>query len=269
MIDLDDQLYSGGFYSIVQSFERKQLPFKNAARVLPQPNIDLAGLWDIMVPPPDIAPPNDWRDDALKKRLQLQHDLVGESELLLLHAMLIAILRRNDPPADATDLFFRIWREQGKALAPALSVRWLISAATTFADCGQTMQQRSAGMGLSVLFDLIKLHDSERRVSGRRNDRPFRNQRNVDRHPLAFDMQPFSLVSGDLDRNMLARLWKLCEADETVRPLGARMLHMVMSDPRSVFARVQHFRRDTAGKKADKKDNDQVVKLPNPGGPLI
>ncbi|MBL4767813.1 MAG: hypothetical protein JKY94_08880 [Rhodobacteraceae bacterium] len=241
-MDLDKQIYSGGFYSIVKSFERKQIPFKNAASVLPPPDVDLAQLWDITVQAPDAPAPADWRFDVRNKHLQLKHIFAGENELFLLHAMLIAILRRDDPPPVASDLFFRIWREQGSRMARTLSTRWLISAATTFADCGKTMEQRAAGMGLSMLFDLIKLHDSERRLTGQKGNRPFRQARGTTRQPLAFDMRPYSLARGDLDRNMLARLWKLCETDNTVRPLGSRMLEMVMTDERSIFARVQHFR---------------------------
>ena len=41
---------------------------------------------------------------------------------------------------------------------------------------------------------------------------------------------------------MLARLWRLAERDDTLQPLGFRMLRMVMTDKRSVFARVQRYR---------------------------
>jgi hypothetical protein len=38
---------------------------------------------------------------------------------------------------------------------------------------------------------------------------------------------------------MLARLWQLAERDATIRPLGMRMLRIVMQDRRSIFARIQ------------------------------
>ncbi len=245
MIELDSQLHKGGFYSIVKRFERNQHSFRNTACILPPADVDLNELWNITVQSPDapeVADIDEWQFDVRRKHQQLQHSLVGENELFLLHAMLISILRRNDPPQEAADLFFRVWKEQGKALARALPTRWLISAATTFADCGQTMEQRSAGMGLYMLFDLVKLHDSERRVTGQKGDRPFRQTPGTTRQPLAFDMRPYSLARGDLDRNMLARLWKLCESDDTLGALGTHMLQMVMSDQRSIFARVQHYR---------------------------
>jgi hypothetical protein len=55
-------------------------------------------------------------------------------------------------------------------------------------------------------------------------------------------MEGYSLISGDLDRNMLARLWRLAEGDGALRPLGLHLLGLVVSDPNTVFARVRHYR---------------------------
>lgn len=246
MFDLEDQIYAGGFSPIVKIYETNQLPFKNVHLVLPPPDVDLARLRNTIVRLPIPVDIEELCDDARSKHYQLQQEFTGENELFLLHAMLISILRRRDPPVAASDLFFRIWRENGDEMARTLPVRWLISSATTFADCGQTSAQRAGGMGLYMLFDLIKLHDSERRLSGWKNDKGFRRKKDRIKHPLAFDMQPYFLARGDLDRTMLARLWKISESDATLRPLGIGMLRMVISDQRSVFSRVQKYRRKPA-----------------------
>jgi hypothetical protein len=204
--------------------------------------VDLAALLTEQVPPPpslDTPPP---RYSARNKWLELQDEFQGQPALFHLHAMLIAMSRRDNPPDRAMALFFRIWSELGQQIAPELSVRWLISAATTFADCGQTADQRACGMGLSTMFDMIKMHDSERRVSGRPNNTPFRRTPGTRRAPLAFGMAPYSLKRGDADRVMLARLWQLCERDATIRPLGMRMLRMAITDRRSIFGRLQKLR---------------------------
>ena len=94
-------------------------------------------------------------------------------------------------------------------------------------------------MGFSVLFDMIKLHDSERRLSGRAGDEPFPRRRKDKVAPLAFDLEGYSMRNGDLDLNLFARLWKLSESDLTIRPLGLKMLELAMTDPRTVFNRIQ------------------------------
>lgn len=124
-------------------------------------------------------------------------------------------------------------------MAETLNVRWLISAATTFADHGQTGDERALGMGLSVLFDMIKLHDSERRLTGLTGNDPFRRQ-GAGRVPgIAFGMQGYSFKGGDLDKVLLARLAQLADRTPRMRALAHTMLNLIMSERRSIFARVQ------------------------------
>lgn len=243
-LDGDDQIYPSGFAGLIDRLEQRQQPYDDPLSSLPDADVDLNALRLQTVVAPAGPGPQDWRHDIDRKCESLTHELAGYSHLALLHALVIAILRRRDPPNRAKTLFFRIWDEQGHAIAQDLPARWLISAATTFADHGRTGDQRVAGMGLSMLFDMIKLHDSERRLSGRSNADPFRHRKHRDRASLAFDMTPYALNHrGDMDRTILARLWQVGTADETITPLTMRMLSLVMSDPRSVFARVQHFKQ--------------------------
>lgn len=224
--------------------EKREAPFEEPLQALPPVDTDLNALRSQLVaaaPDPGSLPDN--RKCALRKKALLQAEFTGKPELWLLHGLCIAILRRRGPPPEARQLFLRIWAEQGSALARELPVRWLISAAATFADHGETMDQRLGGQGLMMLFDLIKLHDSERRQSGRRNSDGFPRTRGGRRpDSLAFDMVPYSLDRGDLDKNMLTRLWRHAEDDAVLRPLGVRMLQMVMSDPRSIFGRIQRYK---------------------------
>lgn len=242
MIDLENTLYPGGFRKLMKFLERRQRSFHEGGDVLPARDVDLAVLHATTVPAPTCAPDDLPRYTAQRKWQELQAEFEGQSELFRLHAMVIAMSRRTDPPPDALLLFFRIWAEQGALMARELPTRWLISAATTFADCGQNSDQRALGMGLSLLFDLIKLHDSERRNAGQAGETPSRFVHPKDRPPLAFDMAPYSFEKGDLDKVMLARLWQLAERDSTIAPLAVAMLRMVMSDTRSIFARAQSLK---------------------------
>lgn len=243
-LDGDDLIYPSGFAGLIDRLESRQKPYDDPLTALPDVDVDLAALRLQTIVAPAGPGPDDWRRDIERKRESLKHELAGQSHLALLHALVISILRRRDPPKRAKALFFRIWDEQGHVFAQELPVRWLIAAATTFADHGRNGDQRAAGMGLSTLFDMIKLHDSERRLSGRSNADPFRHRKHRDRASLAFDMTPYALNHrGDMDRVMLARLWQVGTSDDTIMPLTMRMLGLVMKDPRSVFARVQHFKQ--------------------------
>lgn len=179
---------------------------------------------------------------AQKRRAEYQKEFRGESELYCLHAILIATLRRRDPPPQTRNLFFRLWREQGQWLASTVRMRWRISAATTFADHGENGDQRALGMGLSVLFDSIKLHESERRLSGQLPIEPFDLPKGPIKTKLAFNSRPYSFKNGDLDRNLITRLWDLSERDATIRPLAQSMLNEIMLDQRTTFARVQKIK---------------------------
>ncbi len=237
-----DAIYPGGFANLMKFLDKRQTPFVGVSTFLPPQSVDLKTLWAIKVSPPSEDRDSLPRLDVRRKSLELQEEFVDQPRLLHLHALLVAVLRRNNPPDVAKRLFFRIWREEGQQVADALSVRWLISATTTFADCGETGDQRALGMGLSLLFDLIKLHDTERRATGIPGNAPSTFVGSRDRPPLAFGMAPYSMRKGDLDKILLARLWKLAEREPTMQHLAMRMLEMAISDRRTVFARMQDYK---------------------------
>ncbi|WP_299653918.1 hypothetical protein [uncultured Tateyamaria sp.] len=242
MSDADSPIYHGGYAALMRFLERRQRPFQNAADLVPPIDTDLTTLWTTQVPKTTLKYSDTPRYDVRRKYLELQMEFEGQPEIFRLLALLIAMSRRNDPPPDAMPLFFRMWREDGQKLAAALSVRWLISSATTFADCGETSDQRALGMGLSTLFDLIKLHDSERRSTGKPGHEKMKFVRHLRRPPLGLGMPPYSIEKGDVDKVMLARLWQLAERDETIQPLAVRMLRMLMEDRSTIFGRMQAYK---------------------------
>ncbi|MEK0163018.1 hypothetical protein VWX35_14930 [Phaeobacter sp. A36a-5a] len=243
-MDIDNETYPGGFYSLLRQLEKKETPFIDPASALPPVDVDLSSL---LAPLPEAAlqsPEDDLPSRHIARKWEaLRAEFAGQPELWARHALCIAILRRRDPPEQARSLFLRIWREQGAMLAAELPTRWLISAAATFADHGDTMEQRLGGQGLQMLFHMIALHDSERRLSGRPTDSGFPRVKGKKLDDIGFGMKPYHLPHGDLDRHMLARLWRQVEDDAVLRPLGVRMLRMVMDDPRSIFGRIQRYKK--------------------------
>ena len=97
-------------------------------------------------------------------------------------------------------------------------------------------------MGLSTLFDLIKLHESERRCAGQSGDTLAQFVRPGRRPSLGLNLPHYSIPKGDLDKVMLARFWQLAEREPTIAPLGFRMLNMVMTDRATIFARMQAYK---------------------------
>ena len=237
-----DDVYFGGALPFQQRFEKAKRPLDNPLRFLPDVTCDLEAFALKIVPAPEVDYEALKRASIERRHAEFQSEFEGRSEILHLHSMLVTMLRRNEPPPEALQLFLRLWNEKGDFLANELNMRWKVSAATTFGDCGETLEQRAVGMGLSILFDCIKLHESERRLSGQRSELPFPTVPRKKRHAIAFDVKPYSVSLGDMDRNILARLSLIAKQDETIYPLAYSMLSEIMTDQRTVFARLQKLR---------------------------
>ncbi|MBD3763310.1 MAG: hypothetical protein IE927_00860, partial [Rhodobacterales bacterium] len=180
----------------------------------------------------------------------LMGELAGGDELQLLHALLIAHLRKRAWPDHAPALFCRLWAEQADHLLNSLDTRWLISAAITFADHGQTERQRRLGQSLNLLFSLMKLYEFERLFSGRDPDRPHGLQ-GRSRAPLPLGMPSFSLASGGLDINLLAPIWAEAQDEPLMGPLACRLLAALNDDPGTLFARLARMRARAAARRAE------------------
>lgn len=185
-----------------------------------------------------------------------------------LHGLLIAHSRRTEQPAHFPALFCRLWEEEADFLIEHLDARWLVSAATTFGDHGLTPQQRQMGQSLSVLFNTMKLYETERLYSGQDSDRPFTLAHRSDKG-LPMQMDAFALTSGGLDVNMLGRLWLQAEEDAVMRPLAQRLLTLLIEDDKTVFRRLRIMRArklrkmKKSGTKAGKKRDLCMVEVPS------
>lgn len=251
-MEIDNQIYPGGYYSLLRAFEKRQHSFINAVDVLPAADADLTPYFNRRVKEGPSRAPSQTRVTDIHDRLEeFRPHFSGQVEAQMLNAVLIAVLRRDTPPQTAFTLYDRLWSEHGTVLVQDMSVRWMISSATTFGDHGTSPVQRACGMGLSVLFDMIKLHESERSYSGMSGRKLFKSAGTQKPRSLAFGLTRYSFKGGDLDKNMLARLWKMGESDATIRPLAQAMLRLIMTDTRTVFARVQRIKELRAIERQD------------------
>ncbi|MGP6085498.1 glycosyltransferase family 2 protein [Antarctobacter jejuensis] len=244
--------YKGGISAVLAIYEARRDPLPAAeGALLPPADIDLVPLTQAVVPDPTDgphAPP--FLNNGQRKIFQLRQELQGSSELTVLHGLVVSHLRKRSFPDHAPQLFQRLWAEQGVHLLQHLDARWMVSAVTTFGDHGLTPVQRATGLAMSTLFGMMKLYESERLYSGRAPDQPFALA-NKTRAKLPLQMDAYSLTSGGLDANLIARLWQEAEGDAVIRPLAHHLLDLLIHDPGGVFRRLsvmsaRKTRRDKA-----------------------
>ncbi len=237
--------YPNGFDAILTQMEGRRDPLTFApGEALPPLDVDFAPLKLRRVD--GRAPAFAASASAYARKMRdLSQEFDGLPELMLLHGVLIANLRRSSAPAQTAPLFLRLWATEADWLLAQLDPRWLVSAITTFGDHGATATQRRIGQTLSTLFGLMKLYETERLYSGAAPDEPFAWVRKPAKQ-LALQMDPYALGGGGLDVNMLGRLWQDAGTDPVIKPLAQHLLTLLIEDPRTVFHRLRRMRRQRA-----------------------
>ena len=120
---------------------------------------------------------------------------------------------------------------------PHLPGRWLISTVITFGDHGKTDVQRRIGLGMNVLFSLMKLYEYERFHSGSALGQSFPLQPTRGKR-LPVGMPNFALLGGGLDINLLAQLWREAWAKPVAGPIACHLLDLLNADPGNLFRRI-------------------------------
>ncbi len=140
------------------------------ADILPDPDVDLAGLGARMMPA-DAEMPEASRVDMRNQADILRYHFRGRSELAWTLGLVISCLRRDTQLTEkARNLFHRIWREEGQNLVAELSTRWLISTLQTFLDHGRGEAQRLIG-GIGYFYaNMMKIYEGERAIEGLETD---------------------------------------------------------------------------------------------------
>ncbi|MGR3467257.1 MAG: hypothetical protein ACU0CI_05205 [Shimia sp.] len=230
--------WEDGLEELQQLAENRRWSFDDAD-ILPPADCDFAPLKAQMT---ERNAPLKNPMSAITKRAELSEEFEGRPELLTLHGLLIALLRHDNPPPKAALLFQRLWAEEGAWLIDALDLRWKVSAVATFRDHGTTEAQRKVGLALAVFFNLMKLYETERMFSDKAPGEPWplRNRQTV---PMAMEMFPFAIRTGDLDRNLILYLWEECDAaDPVIRPLALHLMEGFNADHRNIFRRFKRLR---------------------------
>ncbi len=245
-----EETFFGGIAGLTRVWQKRRTPLSyGPGESLPPLDVDLDRLASTYVAddPPDRT---DDQSTYANRWGDLRGQLKGCTELAFLNSLLIVNLRKRDWPAHAPALFHRLWREKHRQLIDELTGRWLISSIITFADHGETEADRRVGQSLNILFSLMKLYESERLYSGRNASTPFRTEdRKAGSLPL--DMDPFSLMKGDLEPNFLAPILKEARAAPTAGELAKHLLELINLDDRTLFRRFALMRADISFGPAD------------------
>lgn len=237
-----DMTYKGGFTRLIPHQGGKQAGHYEGMQALLSELADrgLDALQSAITQAPKQAPKA--AVTAAQKLDQLSAELAGQPMLVTVHALVIAASRRQDPPALAQRLFLDMWRVKSAVLLQNLDTRWALSALITFRIFGENEVQRLTAAELDVLFSMTKLYESERLFSGVSPDQLFRRSRAI-KVAMPLGLEPYSLSRGDLDRNLLGRLWLNAEQDPVLRPLACRLLNEVNREKGSVFRRLNVMKR--------------------------
>jgi len=149
----------------------------------------------------------------VKKYHKLLPEFSRQSWLSFLLACSIAAVRRSGGNSSALSLFFRIMNQYGAEMAGSLSLRWLISVCDTFADWGETPQQRAIGFAGSSIGNAVKLYETELRIY--HPSRSWPPKKKFGHGGVMFDgLETFYPQKGDTLDNLLQRAFDISQLDQ-------------------------------------------------------
>lgn len=154
------------------------------------------------------------RPDLFDHVNELRSEFTGRSELLVLHAGIVVALRRRLATDHFQPLYQRLWREEGAFLLRELSLRWLVSACDTLADHGTTPAQRAVALNGTVLANLAKLAETERRFAPLAEAQAPRRK-----GAELFDGMTVFKPGGDMIDNLFRRIERVAALDEVAGPI--------------------------------------------------
>jgi len=158
-----------------------------------------------MVPGRAVQPGLGRLADLHQHLAMLSAEFAGASELELLHARTIVLLRRGLDVSRNRARFRRLWFWHGAFLCERLNSRWLISAADTFVDHPRSPAEQATALAAVLLASTVKLYESERHQLGHRGSAPLPISQG-DPQPLFDGLTTYLVGRGDLLGNLGHRL---------------------------------------------------------------
>lgn len=174
----------------------------------------------------------------LREHLQhLQGEFAGQPQLLLHHAALIVLIRREAQTGSQYARFRALWDAESEFLCRHLNLRWLVSACDTFIDHDRDPLLRALMVQGTLLVNTVKLCETERFLQSPPDaplsDQPAALHRLQSGRVALFDgLAGFTAGTDDTLRNMRWRLNEVC----ALHPLGVVV--------REIFERLQQDGND-------------------------
>ena len=172
----------------------------------------------------------------------LKAEFDGLPDICHRHAALIVRIRRKIGLDSALAEFFALWDSRAEQLVASLSSRWLVSACDTFADYG-TPFQRAAALMLSSTINTLKLAETERLLLRDISTDPAKLEAVVGSHAeqahidLWDGMTAYSVVAGDMPRNLLRRVHEVLGEDPVLAVIGRTLIDRALAAD-TVFGRL-------------------------------
>lgn len=139
----------------------------------------------------------------------LTREFSEQPELVLYHATLIVLIRRESDVKVNFEKFSQLWQQETDWLLKHLNIRWLVSAADTLADYATHPADRTMALGVSILVNTVKAYESEHYLQGLEEvvylpDRMVHVQSNL--VPMFEGVSCYTVGTDDTLRNMVWRI---------------------------------------------------------------
>ncbi|RUA05735.1 MAG: hypothetical protein DSY43_03805 [Gammaproteobacteria bacterium] len=145
----------------------------------------------------------------------LKQEFAGQSELLLTHAKIIVLIRREFEVKNHFKLFEKLWQQEKDFLLKNLNTRWLIATTDTFADYSDDDAVKGLSIACVCLLNTVKMQESERFLTNAKNNQDDKDKQicldNEERFSLFDGTSVFKFGTDDTLRNMRWRLDKVAK----------------------------------------------------------
>ena len=231
------------------SFSRHKRRF-GAKKISRQLNDDFSKLRNLKIEGDEIKYTHGSKDNLDEHLINLRSEFIGNSELCYMHAKIIVLIRREYQIKKNFEMFEQLWSKEKVFLLKNLNIRWLISAADTFADHSDDNALQSLSVACACLVNTIKIQESENFISNtlehKDDSSKIEKLNQGERFPLFDGISVFKFGTDDTLRNMRWRIEKVAKYNIAGEILLEIFLRMQSHD--TVYSRTKnrHTRNKTS-----------------------